>query len=272
MTYKHLLWSIVYLVLFQVCESKLCGVYIDCDVNCIKRFGTDTVNIINLFQKSISPYNSQNYIEFKLEGIRYHPELDLKNRDAVEILEYYKNLQQYKYSLNNCANVLLTKITSGNVLGIAYVAGKCSIQNVAVVNNDIDLISMALVMGHEMGHILGLEHTCELNSKNIYNSCTVLDGNECNPSMHPYLMYPVMNLCSQNINKLSKCSIQQLSQIESNLICESPDTFRTEPISISITCNKNSYSELSIVTIVFILMSCLLIGFIIIYYYITFPE
>jgi hypothetical protein len=266
---KLLVWSIVCLILSQLCESKLCGVNIDCDINCIKHFGTDTRNIIDLFQKSISPYNVQNNIDFKLEDVRYHSNLDFGNRNPDETIEYYKNWRKYMYPYNNCINILLTNIGSYNVLGIAYVAGKCTTKNVAVVNSNINLISMSLVMSHEIGHTLGLKHTCELNSKNIYNSCAILDGNDCNPSLHPYLMYPQLNTCSKNINKLSRCSIQQFSQIESELTCESFNGPKTKPIKITLNCNKSLYSELTIISTVFIFLCCLFIGCIIIYIYAT---
>lgn len=266
MLFLHLLFLVLTLNnLFIVNCVKSCQISVDCDIGCINQFGINKEKMINIVQHGIYPFHNSmdNNVSFIIDEIRFHPYIDFGKGNPDNILSYYREWT-YHNAKKICANILLTNMDSNQYNGMAYINLSCTSMNVGFVKVNIQHALLLHVFSHELGHILGLKHTCEIN-KNTEMSCDRLNNNECNPKDDGYLMYPYSNQCSSNSLKLSPCSIKELNTNFKNLQCLVDDQ-PLAPIIYNVDCDKkNIYSltlylllGVSIVILIIIIITCVI--------------
>jgi hypothetical protein len=225
----------ILLSLFGYVNSQSCLVNLDCDSSCLLKYGTNASRqLVNIFQKGIYPFKNHN-IKFKLNQIRYHPDLYLGDGDSSVALQRYRIWNNLYYPDNTtCLNILFTHSNDSNIVGVAYINGKCNKYNIGLVKINSNIEYQYITMGHEIGHLLGLDHDCELRDA-VKELCNVLEGTKCVPTEHPYIMYPRVMPCSKNINKLSPCSAKVINHPDFQIPCLQ-NVGHTQPLRYNTGC------------------------------------
>lgn len=246
-------------------NSQVCLVNIDCDSSCFNRFNNTIQDLTNIFQKSIYPFKDIGF-QFKLNNIRTHPILYLGNNGSSTALQRYNTWINTNHRDNTtCINILFSNINDPDYIGRAYVNGKCSKYNSGIVESNIDINNMHVILSHEIGHLLNLKHDCELNSNNLNELCNVLQGTECVPDHNTYIMYPNIELCSKNGNKLSPCSSKVLSDPLYEISCLQSEE-HTTAIYYDTECNFINNTGNRIITLIFIIIGYVIAMSLIVYY------
>lgn len=192
-----------------------CQIDVDCGKHCYDKWGDSSPNKIKeVVDKAVYPF-VQEGVQFSMGEIRIHPHLTFP-------INKHKHLKTYSgWLVNNsktgCINLLMDRLNTNSNVGRAYVGTVCRGLNVGLVAINTDYNKMIATTAHEIGHILGLSHTCS-KSNSHPDSCFKLEGNKCNPFRNKYLMYPLVDVCYSNNMKLSPCSVSQLKKI--NLPCQ----------------------------------------------------
>lgn len=260
-----------FLSLISIVNSQVCTVNIDCDSSCYQKYGNQSdEKLLRLFQESIYPYNNIGLDwGFKINQIRIHQNIYLGHGDGGVTLQRYRTFIMLNYAHNvSCINLLFTDNNDNSLLGIAYVDGKCLSTNVGVVKINTEEHNIGLIMAHEIGHLMGLHHDCELKSSDTNKLCSVLKGTDCVPYEHPYIMYPRIVECSKNINKLSPCSIYTLLHPDYDIPCLQDGTV-TPVISYDANCHFIKKTTKRILTIIAI-VGGMIIGCAMCIYYINY--
>lgn len=240
--------------------NKTCSIRIDCDSHCQDNLNPS--DIIDIVSQSISPF-PDHLIKFQLEDVVYHSRSFSNIPNASNtitpnvILSHYANqITHYttQHNLSYCTSILLTTFPDEETtVGMAFKGYRCSSYGVGIVDINQDAQTYILTLAHEIGHILGLPHTCQDEGGTSQNSCLVHEGSKCNPVGHKYLMYPYVSSCSRNYDTLSPCSIDILGHQISGLNCLTNDTGIVAR-QINKNCYRNNYYVYNILLILFFLM------------------
>jgi hypothetical protein len=260
---------ILYVLIFlQGVQSNknVCVIGLDCDQYCINKYGNNTQSaakeLTNIIQSGIYPYydNRLNKINFQIGQIRMYPNQYFKIPNVNAMLELYGS-HLIRHNIVGCLNLLFSEIADIGIHGIAYINRLCNHYNVGIVKLNADWTEIVITTAHEIGHILGAHHTCEIESDDITKTCNYKSGDTCNPTGdNKYLMFPIIKQCSKNSKRFSQCSIDTINQLYNQYTCLTSSNSTLTPIYFNHICPQSH------IYIIFSIATTTIIGGFLIYY------